>query len=269
MRMLGGANLRAVILTAMAAILARAQAPPACETISIHRSSGDFTPWMEIPPDYNTVTISNEPFREIIAFGYHVDPALVFGGPYYTDHAVYDIEARAAGPATLPQAERREMLRAWLAQTVQLKVHRETRSVHAYLLVVEKHGLKMKERHAGDGGETSGILAAASTGNWQYHMSGRFVSMKDLAESLESTIYNEFPVAGHRLIVDQTRLTGKYDFDLSWTRPSAVARPIDLLLPNAPYLFAAITEQLGLKLRGTKIRREVVVIDRLKIPSDP
>jgi len=50
--------------------------------------------------------------------------------------------------------------------------------------------------------------------------------------------------------VDQTSLTGLYDIKLQWTPdPLAGAPPVE---PNGPSIFAAIQEQLGLRLVSSR-----------------
>jgi uncharacterized protein (TIGR03435 family) len=78
-----------------------------------------------------------------------------------------------------------------------------------------------------------------------------------------------------RPVVDQTGLTGKYDFTLDWTpdesqfggRGGQAPPPAD----NAevpPDLYTAIQQQLGLKLESTKAPVDVLVIDRVEKPSE-
>ena len=64
-------------------------------------------------------------------------------------------------------------------------------------------------------------------------------------------------------ILDMTGLKGQYDVDLQWTPDSAntkpSAEPVDIAA--APSLFAAVREQLGLKLEARKGPMGVVVLD--------
>lgn len=84
--------------------------------------------------------------------------------------------------------------------------------------------------------------------------------------------------AVNRIVLDRTGLTGGYDFDLTWTPdqmppllaggppPGAPAfPPID---PNGPSLFAAVQEQLGLKLDSTKGPVDIVVVDSAEPPTE-
>jgi uncharacterized protein (TIGR03435 family) len=64
-------------------------------------------------------------------------------------------------------------------------------------------------------------------------------------------------------MVDQTGLTGKYDFVLRYTYDETRATD-----PNAPPgLFTAVQEQLGLKLEAVKAPAEVLVVDKVERPS--
>ena len=76
-----------------------------------------------------------------------------------------------------------------------------------------------------------------------------------------------------RPVVDQTGLQGKYDFTLAWTPDESqftqlgerVKPPSDA--SEAPGLFTAMQEQLGLKLSAEKTAVDVMVIDRVEQPS--
>jgi uncharacterized protein (TIGR03435 family) len=77
-----------------------------------------------------------------------------------------------------------------------------------------------------------------------------------------------------RIVIDRTELTGNYDFELIYAPEVAGSVgapplinggpvPVD---PNAPNLFTALQEQLGLKLDSQRGPVDVVVIDRLEQP---
>ena len=78
-----------------------------------------------------------------------------------------------------------------------------------------------------------------------------------------------------RPILDQTGLTGKYDFKLSWTPDDAqwssvtpdVPRPADDANP-APPLYTALQEQLGLKFSAAEALAEVYVLEHIEKPSE-
>jgi uncharacterized protein (TIGR03435 family) len=78
-------------------------------------------------------------------------------------------------------------------------------------------------------------------------------------------------------VVDQTGLTGRYDFQLKSTpdtsqfdqfRGAAMMAPPPNDNVNAPpSLYAALQEQLGLKMGPGKVAADVIVIDHAEKPS--
>jgi uncharacterized protein (TIGR03435 family) len=79
----------------------------------------------------------------------------------------------------------------------------------------------------------------------------------------------------HQPVLDATRVAGKFDLKLEWTPddmqakpPSADERSGSVPEPDAgPSIFAALREQLGLKLESSKVPAEVLVIDSAERPS--
>jgi len=63
------------------------------------------------------------------------------------------------------------------------------------------------------------------------------------------------------MVVDKTGLTGRYDWELRWSRDPA-------LDPGQPSLFTALQEQLGLRLEPDKAAIDVVVIDHVEKPTE-
>jgi uncharacterized protein (TIGR03435 family) len=80
-----------------------------------------------------------------------------------------------------------------------------------------------------------------------------------------------------RPVVDETGLAGKYDFRLEWTpadteplmqMPGAMPDPAGQPAELGPSVFAAIQEQLGLRLEARRAPVQVMVIDRLDKPTE-
>ena len=80
-----------------------------------------------------------------------------------------------------------------------------------------------------------------------------------------------------RPVLDKTGLTGLYDFTLKYAPEGRVAGPLGppppgtpapAVDPDAPSLFTALQEQLGLKLESTRGPVDVFVIDRVERPTD-
>ncbi len=94
-------------------------------------------------------------------------------------------------------------------------------------------------------------------------------SMHDLVGLLQEQV--------DKPVTDATELQGKYDFVLAWSADSGTATAVgagddtsDVDVPDdsGPDLFAALQEQLGLKLEKAKGSVEILVIDHIeKVPS--
>jgi uncharacterized protein (TIGR03435 family) len=65
-----------------------------------------------------------------------------------------------------------------------------------------------------------------------------------------------------RTVIDKTGLLGYYEFTLRFT-PPGTASPTD----NAPSIFTALQEQLGLKLEPPRVPMELLVVDHIDRPS--
>jgi uncharacterized protein (TIGR03435 family) len=160
----------------------------------------------------------------------------------------YDIVAKTG--SRLPVGELRLMLRDLLARRFQLAVHRETRMLPVYQLVVDKGGPKLPAAHTG------GTVHAAETLPRIRNDSFVFtdVSMAEFAQMLSQLRGIELPV------VDRTGITGT--FEIALKSAPAAAREGD-----SAALFAILQEQVGLKLVSAKAPFEVIVIDHAGKPS--
>lgn len=244
--------------------------------------------------DPSRLTITNMPVKDLIEFAYHVQPFQVSGGPGWINSRGYDIEAKVddsvvAQLQRLSPQERsdqfRLMLQSLLTDRFKLKLGHETKEFPIYNLVVAKGGSKLTvttvpatpppTAGAGANGQSRrrGPMLMMSPGR----VTGKAVDMSDLAEVLGRN-----PALEGRLVMDQTGLKGKYDFTLEFAperemplpgtndRPPMPAGadappPPD---PNAPSIFTAIQEQLGLKLEPAKGAVQTLVIENIAQPSE-
>jgi uncharacterized protein (TIGR03435 family) len=74
-------------------------------------------------------------------------------------------------------------------------------------------------------------------------------------------------------VSDQTGLQGRYDFKLEWTDTIRSQTPANgnqpLPVDSGPDIFAAVQEQLGLKLEVKKGPVEVLIVDHAeKVPTE-
>jgi uncharacterized protein (TIGR03435 family) len=72
-----------------------------------------------------------------------------------------------------------------------------------------------------------------------------------------------------RLVIDQTGLEGGYYIKLEWPRnPSVAGTHIAPAFASTAFMFAALEQQLGLKLEPTQGPVDFLVIDHIERPSE-
>jgi uncharacterized protein (TIGR03435 family) len=189
---------------------------------------------------------------------YEVKESQVLGGPKWLDSDRFDIDAKSAGAAQGP--ERMAMLQTLLAERFQLALHRETKTVPGYALVVDKAGLKI---HAVEPGKSS--LSTRNTS-----MTAEKASMANLASTLSRR--------SGILVDDATGLKSVFDFKLELPKPQdnhagpagGDTQGAEASEPGSfeAALSNALQDQLGLKLEARKIRQDVLVIDRAEKPPE-
>jgi len=207
------------------------------------------------------VTIENYTLRDLIAFAYGLKhDSQVVGGPGWLDKTYFDIaavvgEAETAKLRSLPMNERTKewnaILQSLLADRFGLKVRRDKRSVQIYALVVAKSGSKLTPAAASDKGH-------GLTVNNQ-RMTATAISMDSLADSL-----TQMRESDDRVVVNQTNLTGEYDFRMDWTPDVGAGVPSDT---HSADLLTALHEQLGLELKSEKGDVPVVVVEAANGPE--
>jgi uncharacterized protein (TIGR03435 family) len=194
-----------------------------------------------------TITTTNTTLKDLMVFAYDVRPFQISGGPSWVESAGFNIIAKPEGGEPPPE-QMRTMLQKLLADRFQMTLHRETREMPVYALVVAKGGPKF---HA----STSDHLSI-SGGRGQIVFQN--VPIKLLAENLAQKL--------GRTVLDKTDLKGSYDFTLHWIdEKSGTPESADT---SGPSIFTALQEELGLKLDSTKGPVEILVIDRAAKPSE-
>lgn len=205
----------------------------------------------------------NAPMRMLITAAYDVRDFQLLGGPAWMASERFDIEAKAAGNPSQDQIS--QMLQALLAERFQLMVHRETRELPIYRLMVAKGGSKLQAAKAGECTpmvppparfDPATLRPCGGFNNNVGMMLGGRVAMAKLASGLSRTL--------GRTVVDETGLSGSYDIELRWTPDDAQPAP-DSAAP--PSFFTAIQEQLGLRLESGRGPVEVLVVDRVERPT--
>jgi uncharacterized protein (TIGR03435 family) len=219
----------------------------------------------------NHLTITNFTLRALIQWAYEVRNYQVSGGPLWLDFDKFDVEATSI--VNLEPAKMKELLRPRLADRFGLVVHRETRPLKVYALLVDKHGPKLRAAQADDDPEGFRLRP----GRNGLELSGHRASVAALAAVLTGIL--------RRQVLDQTGIQGDFDFKLAWTPeggtfdlspgpddpllidPLPTAANPAPFLPKGLVLADALSTQLGLKIESRKAPVEILLIDRVqKIP---
>jgi uncharacterized protein (TIGR03435 family) len=255
------------------------EAPPTFEVASIKRDAGGEPGWFA--RWYPNLHVERMTLRNLVILAYRVHDFEVAGGPGWTRSDLYDIDTKSESRETPNQqfvALQRRRLQTLLHDRFHLAIHRETKELPVYDLIVAKGGLKLQptnciERVTGDTriarGKTpedycGGMGGSLASGR----IEGRGASLEFLASFLSGML--------SRTVVDKTGLSGNYAIHLTFTPQPPPAPPDDPSPPGAgasvadagPDIFSAIQEQFGLKLEAAKGPVEVLVIDHVERPSE-
>ena len=190
------------------------------------------------------VVFTNQTLKRLIERAYGVKPFQVTG-PAWMETVHFDIAAKY--PPDTTNDDRTLMLRTLLEERFQLAVHRESKDMPGYALVVAKGGFKLKPVEPG-GSDTN------SQGGRVKTLTAKKTSMAQLADFVARRLGEN--------VVDKTGIDGVYDFELRWTDDDQNPNSNDA--DPAPLLVTAIQETLGLRLQPQKVPVEMVIVDHVE-----
>jgi uncharacterized protein (TIGR03435 family) len=196
----------------------------------------------------------------------------IVGGPSWITTDRFDVEARTGGDPVrdadgVPQ--RMQMLQTLLTDRFALVVHRETRELPIYHLRLARDDKRLGPALRAVAADCETLRAArpqtsrppCAIGGAGGSLIGGAATMSQLATTLSNRV--------GRVVVDQTGLQGGFDFDLTWTpeQTGSTNTPAATDNSNAPSVFTALREQLGLKLEVERGPVDVLVIDHAAQPA--
>ncbi len=268
---------------------AEAAGPQSFEVASIKPSAEDGRRVMVGISPGGRYTATGVSVKFLIQQAYDIRDFQISGGPGWLSSERYDIVAKAETP-DLNRDKIRVLLQSLLAERFNLKVHRETKELPIYALVVVKGGHKLHKSEiqtdpigspppeASQRGEP-GVSAHAAGGRPSPGPKGARISFRrgqvDAQMAPLSELVSLLASQLGRTVVDKTGLEGKYDFRLEWTPDESLrgAGPFgegpshEAATPaadaSAPSIFTALQEQLGLRLEPQKGPVEILVIDHI------
>lgn len=202
---------------------------------------------------------TNVALKSIIANAYEIRVFQIEGDPAWLTSERFDILAK--GREGTPDRLRPEMLRALLADRFKLVAHFETREQQVYALVpLRADGrlgphLKPSAPQPNPAASASGFPMASVSGGLA-RISGSRVTLDNFATVLTSSLF------GQR-VINRTGLTGEFDLDVQFAPDSAVNQRTSEL----PSIFAAVQEQLGLRLQSERGEVPFLIIDSVQRPT--
>jgi uncharacterized protein (TIGR03435 family) len=266
-----------LILILTAALTAQQPAAPAFDVVSIR----------VIPPNAPPGASRDQYFSPILPGGEYIDSRTnlmvlicfayncknpdkqMLGLPNWAKNQSYAIAAKPAdGFAVPPPAQYREqlrlMMRAMLADRFHLRLHTENRPESIYKLEVAKGGLKLKEVDPPVPPVPTGNVSTATRPDGGIRMIAKKSTMERLIVSLTG-------LTG-KSVVDETGLTGYYDFDVTWKGPVLP----DGQAPETRYgsaevvgvLISNLQSEFGLRLATATGPVEYWVIDHVDPPTE-
>ncbi len=145
------------------------------------------------------------------------------------------------------------MLRTLLEDRFKLAVHRETKDMPGYALVVAKGGFKLKPVEPG------GPSGTSRKGGRVVTLTAKKSSMADLAGDIARSL--------GETVVDRTGIQGVYDFELRFATDDLSSNAADA--DRIPAVFTALKEILGLRLQPEKVPVDIIVVDHVeRAPTD-
>ena len=225
------------------------------------------------------VMVTNSPLKLIIQQSYGVEENQIVSAPSWVNSERFDVEAKvdsADAPKLrdLKPKQRMAMLQPVLADRFRLKVHRETRELPVYELVVAKQGFKLTPT---DGRScTTRDLAQfprppfdpsqkQACGTIKL-LSGPHKVIFDLPGATVTEFSKYLPDVAGRPVVDKTGINGLFNFHMEFARGGVPSSEPSADNDDVQSVFSALA-QIGLRLQPAKGSKEFLVIDSIARPS--
>lgn len=205
----------------------------------------------------SVLNATNVSLRFLIEYAYDVRDDQVSGGPAWIDSERYEVLAKPPGGGDPREDAKliRQRTQSLLADRFHVTLHRETKELPVYVLVVAKNGPK--------------ALKESASATTDFVNNGRHLSCQRVSMAVFAGQFLANQIA--RSVTDKTGIEGNFDFTLDWSpddTPPVAATDGRASPQQFPPLFLAIQEQLGLRLEQQKGPVEVLVVDRAVRPAE-
>jgi len=219
----------------------------------------------------------------LVRLAFQLQDNQLVGGPKWLFEDRFDVMGSGTSPGR--EGPLFDKLKAMLADRFKLVTHVETREQSIYQLVLARRDGKLGDKltrsttdctPTAPNGRGRGQLALPAPG--ERPKCGFMIGPGRIligGQTMSAFAGNLSRFAGG-IVVDKTNLSGTYDIELTYAPDSAGSPTGREVLPltgptpsasnDAPSLFAALQEQLGLKLERARDNVEVLVIDSAERP---
>ena len=252
--------LAAQACTAQSVPAMAADADPTFEVATIKPSQPDEEPSVRV--EGTRLVTANKSLVDLMMFAYGIHSLQIMDGPEWLKTEKFDVVVQPSLPGRPSTAQMRSIVQKLLADRFKLVFHHAQKELPVYRIVTAKGGPKLTPTTEEERASNTAAIGIAAG-----QMTVRNATLSEFASLMQRYVRLDRP------IVDHTGIAGKYDFKLIWTPdfsqfdgnpPPGPAREDE----NAPSLYTAIQEQLGLKLEAAREPTDVLVIDHVERPSE-
>jgi len=267
-RAISSAGLAAIVLSTPPATLAQSARPAEFDAVSIKRHTAqDNGGSMRTLPD-GTFTMTGFPIRSIITSASPVRLREVVGLPDWVETERYDITAKP--PAGSTREQRDEMWRTMFADRMKLSAHIEEQERNGFALVLARSDGRIGPQIKPSSPECSPRPGAGLPDELRSRCGGIFGQgvIRYAVTTMDSLAMQLSSLAGGQ-VENRTGLQGFYAVELKFSQPHLGDAPdAGTSGDDAPGIFTAVQEQLGLKLQPAKMKLPILVVDHIERPSE-
>jgi uncharacterized protein (TIGR03435 family) len=238
-----------------------ADANPSFEVATIKPSKPD-QPGKYFRIQGREFTTMNTTLVDLMSFAYGLHAKQILGLPAWADTDKFDLAAKPDAPGAPSDKQWKLMVQKLIAERFKLTYHHEKKELSVYAITVAKNGSKLTKSD----GDPDGLPGNFFRGLGD--MVNTNSTLQDFAGVMQAAVLD-------RPVVDQTGISGRYNFTLKWTPDESQFGGMGIKVPPPsdkadapPGLFTAMPEQLGLKLDATKTPVDVFVVDHVEKPTD-
>ena len=227
-------------------------------------------------PSTTSLRVVNWSVENLLELAYGVNPNQITGTPKWPFPTLFIIQAKADSAADAKiaalspaqqESEQQHMLQTLLQDRFKLKAHWQDKQGDVYKLVVAKNGPRLKQagdiQHSAEQPESSANESLPAIYQKNDQQGYDFIAHGCSMDVLAAILSTQFG----RPVIDETKLTEKYDFVLKYKgRWDQDRNATDL--DSMPPLDRALQEQLGLKVEQAKGPVKILVIDHIEKPTE-